>query len=648
MSSDMKEDDIISLMVSTGQDREKAVRALILASGDCMVALQMLQTESGSSASDSRHDDEDNPEDRWRIRLRKPVILETKCQAGEGTSYQGQRVREEEGENHYTERSRPPRDGESSDRSSLLNAQSGIVIVSNKKNEKGEPKKEKIHNDNEYLNLKVIRPLQESSQFEVHFRVRHSTQLRKLKRAYSERIRVPLYLLRFLYDGRRIIDEHTPEHLEMESEDVVEVYDELGSTSSSGFHASTNIMDKAFAGGSSSAGVPESGRKRSLSVRLSADQRGAEVGDLEYSEYTENSNKRHKINLDTGIKEEVVDDEYVENMEDHEHEEDREEEEEEDDEKEGEEGEKGEEDAVAANQYRQYVIQQPLKATEDAMNDLQRIKKKYEALVKKLRDKVECPVCLDVPKRAPIPVCPNGHVVCANCLRQECPTCRIRMNGGTSTLAVTVIENIEHLCEWEECNETHPLAQLPAHMRKCCYRVVKCPGPECTDRFPLSRLLEHSVYCCVQGNEIPQYRMPHKFTYIMKRDLASIRNTTRDLNWKLEGIKFDDKIFFLKVQCERRMGPARWIFLVQMLGGEDRCSKYTLNLVVFKGSSELGGKYSKGYCGDVCPIDYSNNIETFEKDVCLSMTDRAMEKILTKNEETGNYEFSVMVNIFNS
>ena len=47
---------------------------------------------------------------------------------------------------------------------------------------------------------------------------------------------------------------------------------------------------------------------------------------------------------------------------------------------------------------------------------------------------------------------------------------RIRMNGGTSTLAVTVIENIEHLCEWEECNETHPLAQLPAHMRKCCYR----------------------------------------------------------------------------------------------------------------------------------------------------------------------------------
>lgn len=120
---------------------------------------------------------------------------------------------------------------------------------------------------------------------------------------------------------------------------------------------------------------------------------------------------------------------------------------------------------------------------------------------------------------------------------------RARMEGGTSTLAVTVIENIEHLCEWEECMETHTLADLPLHMRKCSYRytatqacrnpamrtvvflrfsliflqinvfdciypfrMVECPGLECTERFSLSRLLEHSLYCCVEGHEIPQYR----------------------------------------------------------------------------------------------------------------------------------------------
>jgi len=46
------------------------------------------------------------------------------------------------------------------------------------------------------------------------------------------------------------------------------------------------------------------------------------------------------------------------------------------------------------------------------------------------------------------------------------------MDGGTSTLAVTVIENIEHLCEWEECTESHILSALKHHMKKCSYRSV--------------------------------------------------------------------------------------------------------------------------------------------------------------------------------
>ena len=42
--------------------------------------------------------------------------------------------------------------------------------------------------------------------------------------------------------------------------------------------------------------------------------------------------------------------------------------------------------------------------------ELERITKKYEDLVKKLRDKVECPVCFDVPRKPPVPVsfCPNS------------------------------------------------------------------------------------------------------------------------------------------------------------------------------------------------------------------------------------------------
>ena len=76
-------------------------------------------------------------------------------------------------------------------------------------------------------------------------------------------------------------------------------------------------------------------------------------------------------------------------------------------------------------------------------------KDKYEELVSKLLEKVECPVCYEIPKDSPVAVCPNGHVVCRSCKREHCPSCRVRMGPGTSLLAVTVIQSIPHTCEFQ-------------------------------------------------------------------------------------------------------------------------------------------------------------------------------------------------------
>merc|ERR1712183_172380 len=74
----------------------------------------------------------------------------------------------------------------------------------------------------EYIKLKVVG--QDSN--EIHFRVKMTTQMGKLKKSYSERVGVPVSSLRFLFDGRRINDDETPKQLEMEQDDVVEVYQE--------------------------------------------------------------------------------------------------------------------------------------------------------------------------------------------------------------------------------------------------------------------------------------------------------------------------------------------------------------------------------------------------------------------------------------
>ena len=48
-----------------------------------------------------------------------------------------------------------------------------------------------------------------------------------LSKSYSERVRVSVTSLRFLFDGCRINDDKTPKALEMEQDDVIEVFQEL-------------------------------------------------------------------------------------------------------------------------------------------------------------------------------------------------------------------------------------------------------------------------------------------------------------------------------------------------------------------------------------------------------------------------------------
>jgi len=68
----------------------------------------------------------------------------------------------------------------------------------------------KDSNEGEYIKLKVVG--QDSN--EIHFRVKMTTQLGKLKRSYADRVGVSVASLRFLFDGRRINDEETPKQLE--------------------------------------------------------------------------------------------------------------------------------------------------------------------------------------------------------------------------------------------------------------------------------------------------------------------------------------------------------------------------------------------------------------------------------------------------
>ncbi len=61
---------------------------------------------------------------------------------------------------------------------------------------------------------------------EMHFRVNVEKPLGKLKTFYTSRLGVPAGSFRFLFDGHRINDNETPTQLDMQHNDLVEVYQE--------------------------------------------------------------------------------------------------------------------------------------------------------------------------------------------------------------------------------------------------------------------------------------------------------------------------------------------------------------------------------------------------------------------------------------
>jgi small ubiquitin-related modifier len=72
----------------------------------------------------------------------------------------------------------------------------------------------------EHINLRVVG----QDQNEVYFKIKRQTPLKKLMDAYCERQGKDPRHIRFMFDGERINENDTPEKLEMEDNDTIDVF----------------------------------------------------------------------------------------------------------------------------------------------------------------------------------------------------------------------------------------------------------------------------------------------------------------------------------------------------------------------------------------------------------------------------------------
>jgi len=105
----------------------------------------------------------------------------------------------------------------------------------------------------------------------------------------------------------------------------------------------------------------------------------------------------------------------------------------------------------------------------------------HRRLVENLQSSLECPVCMETIREAPVPCCRSGHLICSVCVQRTflCPTCRAPMSLASGQRCVShsanrLIDLLPHPCTNRDagCQVEDLLAQLRVHEQCCRFRQV--------------------------------------------------------------------------------------------------------------------------------------------------------------------------------
>ena len=245
-----------------------------------------------------------------------------------------------------------------------------------------------------------------------------------------------------------------------------------------------------------------------------------------------------------------------------------------------------------------------------------------------LKEHVQCPVCMEVPRAGPIYACPNGHLVCQMCKGGTCPICREAMGQHRSLLAVAVIENILHGCKYEGegCEEVFKLENLSEHEKVCKHRKVSCPMGQCDQKIALSKLLDHLSSaphtCSIPGNVLMNGKAKKEQSFTVM-NIEGLKNM--NWFWRVRVGSRRDVKFALSV---KKCGDYYLINIV-MFESEEECNKYNIEMEVYKSGSDPASRHNLKFRGNPTSIDKS---KTEIGNLGLSIHREAMEKMVIENE----------------
>ena len=278
------------------------------------------------------------------------------------------------------------------------------------------------------------------------------------------------------------------------------------------------------------------------------------------------------------------------------------------------------------------------KEKQDLIRERGEAEAKYQRLVEQIEERLECPMCLTVPKEAPAITCKEGHLACCSCLqgwlaggRRECPYCRSDLLIGVkSLLADLVIKNIEHECDLNGCGQRVPYDDYADHQKKCEFRLVKCPGSnqQCNMMVPFCQVVPHHVRECSDMTmcQYPDERLSLSFS----EDCLEA-----SFGWDTIVIQNMLGTFFVRVEKDNSLFTVE----VVMKGTEEECQKVNAEIAIQDPNSG-GGKSTFNCSHHPRPMGKENT-----KEFCLSVTQAALSKTWSHNKDLNRIVFFVDIKI---
>jgi len=194
-----------------------------------------------------------------------------------------------------------------------------------------------------------------------------------------------------------------------------------------------------------------------------------------------------------------------------------------------------------------------------------------------LKDLLECPVCLRVPRSSPIYQCARGHVVCSECKPNvsTCPQCRDVLGNIRSLVSEKVLEKLPAPCKFSDagCQIELMKSELPSHEKECQFRSVNCVDLACRQSVSLANLLNHldsdhetEDFVRVEGGEYSSHFIVNE------------KDFTEDIMWISDQLHFDEKYFYR--ECCRSNAGLWYIWVYVLEAGAQEHNNYTCEISV--------------------------------------------------------------------